>query len=179
MAENTQLPADLVSLWAEQPDGMERALRWLREAVAHTYMERQMKITSPDDAAELFLYEMSALEEEHLRVLLLDTRQQIIKVHEVAGGSTDSVQVRMAEIFREAVRVNAVALIMVHNHPSGNPQPSPDDLDFTRAAVRAGKVLGIHVQDHLVVGGGRYVSIRRDHPKAEIDWHRGKFHVID
>lgn len=167
--ENKQLPHDLVSLWAEHPDGMEQALRWLRETVEETYKARQAKILSPEDAAELFL-DMSALEQEHMRVLLLDTRQQIIKVAEVAKGSTAEAKVRIAEIFREAVRVNAMSIILVHNHPSGDPTPSPDDVEFTEAAVEAGKVLDIRVQDHLVVGGGRFVSIREKHPRPFIDW---------
>lgn len=169
MAENTQSPTDLVSLWAEQPDGMERALRWLRETIEHPYAARRVQILSPEDAAELFL-DMSALEQEHMRALLLDTRQQVIKVAEVAKGSTAEVKVRMAEIFREAVRVNAMSIILVHNHPSGDPTPSPDDVEFTAAAVEAGKVLDIRVQDHLVVGGGRFVSIREQYPRPFIDW---------
>jgi len=163
MSEN-QLPADLVSLWSEYPDGMERALQWLREMVEHTYAGRQVSINQPGDVASLFLYEMSALEEEHLRVLLLDTRHHIVKVHEVAKGDVAAVQIRMAEVFREAVRVGAAALILVHNHPSGDPTPSPDDVRLTEAAVEAGRLLNIHVEDHLVIGGGRYVSIRQEYP---------------
>lgn len=177
MTEN-QLPADLVSLWSQDPDGMRRALRWLRETVEETYKARQAKILSPEDAAEL-LADMSALEQEHLRVLLLDKRQQVIKVHEVAKGATDRVDVRMAEIFREAVRVNAMRLILAHNHPSGDPEPSPDDVRFTAEAVKAGKVLDIKVQDHLVIGGGRFVSIRERHPRPLIDWPRNELPLID
>ena len=178
MAENTQLPTDLVSLWAEQPDGMEHALRWIRDAVEHTYATRQVRIHSPEDAASLFV-DMNALEQEHLRALLLDARQQIIKVAEIAKGSTSELKVRVAEIFREAVRVNATAIILVHNHPSGDPTPSPEDVRFTEKVIEAGKVLDIKVQDHLVIGGGKFVSIRERHPRPVIAWPYSGLPLID
>jgi DNA repair protein RadC len=121
--------------------------------------ERQV-INSPDDAAELVRYEMSALEEEHLRVLLLDTRNHVLSTVEIYHGSVNTSQVRVGEVFKAAIRRNATAVIIVHNHPSGDPTPSPDDLAVTRACVEAGKLLDVEVLDHLVIGQGRYVSMK-------------------
>jgi DNA repair protein RadC len=104
--------------------------------------------------------EMSLLEAEHLRVILLDNRNQLIDIAEVYRGSVNSSQVRMAEIFKPAVQRMAPAIICVHCHPSGDPTPSPDDISVTRAMVQAGKLLDIECLDHIVVGGGRFVSLK-------------------
>jgi len=117
-------------------------------------------INSPADAAALVRYEMSALEQEHLRVLLLDTRNHVLAIEEIYRGSLNSSQVRVGEIFRAAIRRNAAALIVVHNHPSGDPTPSPDDIAITRAIVEAGVLLDVSVLDHLVIGQGNWVSLK-------------------
>lgn len=117
-------------------------------------------IHSPGDAANLVKYEMSALEQEELRVMLLDTRNHVSGVVNVYRGSLNSSQVRVGELFKHAVRRSAAAIIVVHNHPSGDPNPSPDDIAVTRAIVQAGKLLDIEVLDHLVIGNGRFVSLK-------------------
>lgn len=117
-------------------------------------------IHSPADAALLCQYEMSSLEQEHLRVILLDTRNRVIATVEIYRGSLNSSQVRVGELFKSAIRRNAASIIVVHNHPSGDPTPSSDDVALTRAVVEAGKMLDIEVLDHLVIGGGRYVSLK-------------------
>lgn len=122
--------------------------------------EERPAIHSPTDAAALVLPEMSALEQEHLRVILLDTRNRLIEIAGVYQGSLNSAQVRIGEIFRPAIRRNAAALIIVHNHPSQDPTPSPDDVAVTRAIVQAGKLLDIHALDHLIVAGGRFISLK-------------------
>src|SRR5574341_2470208 len=122
--------------------------------------EERPTINSPADAAALVTYEMSALEQEHLRVILLDRRNRVLETVEVYKGSVNSSQIRVGEIFKEAVRKNASALVVVHNHPSGDPTPSPDDVAVTRAIVQAGKLLDIDVLDHLVIGQGRFVSLK-------------------
>jgi DNA repair protein RadC len=103
---------------------------------------------------------MAALEQEHLRVMLLDRRNRVLEVTDLYRGSASSAQVRVGEIFREAIRKNASALIVIHNHPSGDPTPSPDDVALTRAIVQAGKMLDVDVLDHLVIGQGRWVSLK-------------------
>ena len=117
-------------------------------------------IQSPEDAASLILYEMGALEQEHLNVMLLDTRNRMVKLVEVYRGSLNSSLIRVSEVFKEAVRANAAAIIVVHNHPSGDPTPSPEDISVTRAIVQAGKLLDIEVLDHIVVGKNKFISLK-------------------
>lgn len=122
--------------------------------------EERPAVNSPADAAVLVEYEMSALEQEHLRVILLDTRNRVLEIVEIYKGSVNSSQVQVGEIFKAAIRRNAPALIVVHNHPSGDPTPSPDDVVVTRAIVQAGKLLDVDVLDHMIIGQGRWVSLK-------------------
>jgi len=122
--------------------------------------ETRPAIGSPADAAALVQYEMGALEQEHLRAILLDTRNKVLEIADLYRGTVNSAQVRVAEVFTQAVRKNAAALILVHNHPSGDPTPSPDDLALTKAVREAGHLLDIEVLDHLVIGQGRYTSMK-------------------
>jgi DNA repair protein RadC len=104
--------------------------------------------------------EMSLLPQEHLRAVLLDTRNRVTKIHTIYIGSLNSASVRVGEIFREAIRANCAAMILVHNHPSGDPTPSPEDVQITRMIVEAGSLLNIDVLDHLVIGRQRFVSLK-------------------
>jgi DNA repair protein RadC len=122
--------------------------------------EERPTINSPSDAAALVQYEMCSLEQEHLRVILLDTRNQVLDIVEVYHGSVNSSQVRVGEVFVPALRRMAPAIIVCHNHPSSDPTPSPDDVAVTRAIVAAGKLLDITLLDHLVIGQGRWVSLK-------------------
>lgn len=122
--------------------------------------EDRPTIHSPADAAAMLQHEMSALEQEHLRVILLDTRNRVIDIVEIYHGSLNSAQVRVAELFKPAIQRMSAAIILVHNHPSGDPTPSPDDVAVTRAVVQAGKLLDIDTLDHLVIGRGRFVSLK-------------------
>lgn len=122
--------------------------------------EERPVINSPADAAALVQYEMSALEQEHLRVILLNTRNQVLDIVELYHGSLNSSMIRVGEIFKPAIRRNAASVIIVHNHPSGDPTPSPDDIAVTKAIVKAGKLLDIEVLDHVVIGQGKFVSLK-------------------
>jgi DNA repair protein RadC len=122
--------------------------------------EERPSVHSPADAAELVQYEMSALEQEELRVLLLDTRNRVLHIETVYRGSVNSSQVRIAEIFKACIRRNAPNLIVIHNHPSGDPTPSPDDVAITRAILQAGELLDVKLLDHIIVGSGRFVSMK-------------------
>jgi DNA repair protein RadC len=122
--------------------------------------EDRPTIHSPADAAAMLQHEMSALEQEHLRVILLDTRNRVIDIVEIYHGSLNSAQVRVAELFKPAIQRMSAAIILVHNHPSGDPTPSPDDVAVTRAVVQAGKLLDIDTLDHLVIGRGRFISLK-------------------
>jgi len=122
--------------------------------------EERPAINSPAEAAALVQYEMSGLEQEHLRVILLDTRNRVLDIVEIYRGSVNSSQVHIGEVFKPAIRRNATAIIVIHNHPSGDPTPSPDDVAVTRAILQAGKLLDIDVLDHMVIGQGRWVSLK-------------------
>ena len=125
--------------------------------------EERPVISGPEDVYNIVGSEMVFLEHEELRVLVLDTRNHVVHVEALYRGTVNSSQVRTAEVFREAVRRNQPNVIVVHNHPSGDPAPSPDDERTTRHLVEAGKALEIQVLDHIVVAhnqGTRYVSMR-------------------
>jgi DNA repair protein RadC len=129
--------------------------------IATSSPEEKTIIRSPADAANLLMYTLSALEQEYLYVLLLDTRNRVINQPvEVYHGSLNTSLIRTGEIFREAIKVNAAGIIVAHNHPSGDPSPSPEDVAVTRALIDAGKLLDIDVLDHLVIGRQRFVSLK-------------------
>ena len=118
------------------------------------------QVRQPADAANLVMAEMSLLEQEHLRVLILDTKNRVLASPTVYIGSVNTSLIRVAEMLRDAVRLNAPAVIIVHNHPSGDPTPSPEDVGVTKQLVEAGKLLDIDVLDHLIVGWQRFVSMK-------------------
>lgn len=122
--------------------------------------EERPTINSPADAAALVQYEMGALEKEEMRAILLNTRNGVLDIITVAHGSLNAAQIRVAEVFTPAVRRNAAALIVIHNHPSGDPTPSPEDIAITRALIEAGQLLNIEVLDHLVIGAGKHISLK-------------------
>ncbi|MBA3075108.1 MAG: JAB domain-containing protein [Anaerolineae bacterium] len=117
-------------------------------------------VNSPEDAAELVRYDMQGLVQENLWVILLDTRNRKIGVEKVYVGSLNASMVRVGELFRGALQRSAAGIIIAHNHPSGDPAPSPEDVTLTRAAVQAGKLLDVEVLDHLVIGHNSFVSMK-------------------
>jgi DNA repair protein RadC len=122
--------------------------------------EHRFQIKSPADVASLLMLEMGSLDQEHLRTILLDTKNRVQTIHTVYIGNLSASMIRAGEVFKEAVRRNSAALIVAHNHPSGDPTPSPEDVLVTREIVQAGKLLDVEVLDHLVIGQGRFVSLR-------------------
>jgi DNA repair protein RadC len=122
--------------------------------------EERAVISSPADAAALVQYEMAALQQEHLRVINLDTRNKVINIEKLYIGSLNASTVRVGELFKPAIQRSAASVIILHNHPSGDPTPSPEDVALTRAIVQAGKLLDIEVLDHLIIGQGRWVSLK-------------------
>jgi DNA repair protein RadC len=122
--------------------------------------DEKPKIQSPSDAVEIVRYEMSALPQEHLRVMTLDTKNHLISIEKVYIGSLNSSIVRVGELFKGAIQKNAASIIVVHNHPSGDPSPSPEDIALTRSIVQAGKLLDIEVLDHLIIGLGKFSSLK-------------------
>ena len=132
----------------------------LGKRLAAAQPEERTTIRSPDDVANLLLGEMGLLDQEHLRVLLLNTRNQVLGAPEVYRGSVHTAVVRIGELFREALRQNAPCIILVHNHPSGDPTPSSEDISMTRQAIEAGELLDIEVLDHIVIAHGKFVSMK-------------------
>jgi DNA repair protein RadC len=152
---------------AELLDLARQNLRLLTDLATHYEVARlgcpatERTISGPQELAAYLAPEMADLEQEQLRVVLLTTKHRIMGCGLVYQGGINAVSIRLADCFREAVRVGAAALILVHNHPSGDPTPSPEDVALTVEAARVGAMLGIDVLDHLVIGGqGRYVSLR-------------------
>jgi len=122
--------------------------------------EERPQVRSPADAANLVMSEMGLLQQEHLRIMLLDTKNRVLGTPTVYVGSLNTSVIRVGELFREAIRANCASLIVVHNHPSGDPTPSPEDVAVTRQIVEAGKLLDVDVLDHLVIGQQRFVSLK-------------------
>ena len=104
--------------------------------------------------------EKGLLEQEQLRVILLDTKNRLLATPTIDEGSLNTSLIRVGELFREAIRTNCASLIVLHNHPSGDPTPSPEDVAVTRQIVDAGKLLDVDVLDHLVIGRQRFVSLK-------------------
>lgn len=141
-------------------------LRLLAELVQRYEVSRitlpgtQIAIRTPSDVAAYLAPEMADLDQEQLRVVLLNTKNQVLGIFLVAQGSLNVTAVRFADCFREAVRVNAAAVVFVHNHPSRQSSPSSEDVAMTAEAARAGELLGIEVLDHIVIGGSGHASLR-------------------
>jgi len=132
----------------------------LGRRAAQALPEEKPRISSPGDAARM-LSDMERLEQEEMRTLLLDTKNRVLGRPRVYQGSVHTTVVRIGELFRDAVRQNATGIILAHNHPSGDPTPSPEDAAITREIVKAGSLLDIEVLDHLVIGAqGKFVSLK-------------------
>jgi DNA repair protein RadC len=117
-------------------------------------------IRGPRDVADRLILQMGGLEREELRVVILDTKNHVLRVSTVYQGNVSASLVRVGELYRDAVRLNAASVILVHNHPSGDPTPSADDLHLTAEALAAGRLLDIGLLDHLVIGHDAFVSMR-------------------
>jgi DNA repair protein RadC len=122
--------------------------------------EDRFVVRSPADVAQLLIAEMAHLEQEHFRVLYLDTRNRLLGSETVYVGSLNASHIRVGEVFRDAVKRNCATIIVAHNHPSGDPTPSPEDVEVTRRLIAAGDLLSIEVLDHLIIGQQRFVSMR-------------------
>jgi DNA repair protein RadC len=120
------------------------------------------------DVAALLLVEMSTLSHEQVRVICLDAKLRIQTIQTVYEGNLHTASVRVGELFREAFRRNSAAIILAHNHPSGDPTPSTQDLLLTREASEVGRLLGVPVLDHLIIGRGQWVSMGAEYPNFEL-----------
>lgn len=118
------------------------------------------KICSPNDVSNLLMENMRHLKKEHFRVLLLDTKNQIISMENISIGDLNSSIVHPREVFKMAIKKSSASMILVHNHPSGDPKPSKEDVSITNRLIECGKILGINVLDHVIIGNGRYISFK-------------------
>lgn len=123
-------------------------------------MEKRYQITSADDAARLMRLEMMYLDHEEMHIILLDTRNQVVERIKRYKGTVNSSVLRIAEIMRPAITRNCPRIIVSHNHPSGDPTPSHEDIDVTHQLAEAGKLLDIDLLDHIIIGNPRYVSLK-------------------
>jgi DNA repair protein RadC len=132
-------------------------------------MQTTMPLATPKTRATIttpasvlpFVWDMTELEQEQMRVVHLDNRGRMLGEPRVLyQGTINSIHVRMAELFREAIRVNASSIVLVHNHPSGDPTPSRQDIDVTHSAVAAGRLLDVELLDHVIVGREGHVSLK-------------------
>jgi DNA repair protein RadC len=121
---------------------------------------RRETIKSPADIAAVFMLEMGHLDQEQFRVACLNTRNRLQKIHLVYQGSLDTSLIRVGEVYKEPLRLNSAAIIVAHNHPSGEPDPSPEDVLVTQEIVAAGQLLSVECLDHLVIGRGRWLSMK-------------------
>lgn len=122
--------------------------------------EGRLQVRSPADIAQYFMIEMRELDQEELWVACLDTKNRLIRVAKVYRGSVNTAMIRVCEVFKEAVRCNATAIVVAHNHPSNDCTPSPEDILVTRQIVEAGKLLDCELLDHIILAGSTYVSLR-------------------
>jgi DNA repair protein RadC len=129
--------------------------------------QRRMQLAGPADAAAAVMDRLRYAETERFLVLLLNTRHEVLDIVEVAHGGLAAAPVHPREIFKPAVREGAAAVIVAHNHPSGDPSPSRADLAITARLCRAATIIGIPMLDHMVIGDGRWVSLRERLPRWE------------
>ena len=158
--------ADFAELCAERAVGEAKAAQVLASLelgrrLAAARPEERVVIRTSRDVSRLLQAEMGLLHQEHLRVLLLNTRNQVLGISDVYHGSVHTAVVRIGELFRDALRQNAPAIILVHNHPSGDPTPSAEDIAMTEQAIAAGELLSIEVLDHVVLAQGRFASMQK------------------
>lgn len=132
----------------------------LGKRIAGAPRGKKISLGSPDQVAALFMEEMRHRKKEVFKVLFLNTKNEIVAIEDVSVGNLNTSIVHPREVFRSAVKKGAASIILLHNHPSGNPTPSQNDIDVTRRLTETGKLLGIPVLDHLVIGDGAYLSFK-------------------
>lgn len=117
-------------------------------------------IKTPYDAAELVMEDMRFLKKECLKLMMLNTKNMVVSIKEISVGSLNSSIVHPREIFVEAIKASCASIIICHNHPSGDPSPSQEDINVTRRVYEAGKIVGIDLIDHIVIGDGKFISLK-------------------
>ena len=121
------------------------------------YKEKQIK--RPQDIAEILIEKMRFEKQEILKIAMLNNKNKLLKIKDIEKGGGNFVTATMKSILNEAVKIEAAKIILIHNHPAGDPTPSNQDIEFTKNVEQASKLLGIQLLDHIVIGNGNYVSI--------------------
>lgn len=152
-------------LWAIDGIGIAKSCKLvaaieLGKRIAKSNGNKKYSVGSPDEVAALYMEEMRYLKKEYFKVLFLNTKNEILSSENTSIGNLNSSIVHPREVFRNAVRKGAAAIIVIHNHPSGNPLPSQNDLDITKRLQEAGELIGIPVLDHLIIGDGVFISLK-------------------
>ena len=119
-------------------------------------------VKTPEDVVNLVRSRLKGKKKEYFLAILLDTRSQLIKIAEISIGSLDSSIVHPREVFKEAISASAASVIFAHNHPSGDPEASEDDINLTKRLAKAGEIVGIDVLDHIIIGDENYLSLKRE-----------------
>lgn len=132
----------------------------LGKRLAASVSEGRRAIRCPQDAADLLMPELRDAPQEHFKAVLLNTKGEVLKIRDVTIGTLNSSVVIPRDLFRIAVANNSASVIVAHNHPSGDPAPSRDDINVTKRLVEAGEIVGIEVLDHIIVGDGRWISLK-------------------
>jgi len=120
------------------------------------------KITSPQDVSDYMMEEMRDYKKEFFKTIMLDTKNNIICYEDISVGSLNSSIVHPREVFNRAIKRSSASIILVHNHPSGDPTPSKEDINITRRLIEAGQIIGIRVLDHIIVGNKKYISLKEE-----------------
>ena len=151
--------AQLHGLGKAKASVIKAALELGRRSVSADPMTRPV-VNSPQDIAHLVMEEMRYLDREHFRIVSLTTKNHVLGISEISVGSLNSSLVHPRECFKEAIRRNSNAIILLHNHPSGDPTPSKEDIAVTQRLAEGGGILGIEVLDHVIIGDNRYISFK-------------------
>ncbi|WIV10596.1 DNA repair protein RadC [Proteiniborus sp. MB09-C3] len=130
-----------------------------KRVMSSTHKEKS-RITSPTDIVDILMLDMIHLKKEHFKIVMLDTKNQVIGIEDISIGSLNSSIVHPREVFKEAIVKSSASIILVHNHPSGDPAPSKEDIAITRRLAEGGEILGIKVLDHIIIGNNRYISLK-------------------
>jgi DNA repair protein RadC len=137
-----------------------KAVMELSKRAASSGSRQKLTIKTPEDVVSLLMEEMRHYKKEIFKIVLLNTKSQVIKYFDISVGSLNSSIVHPREVFSEAVKVSCSAVIFAHNHPSGDPEPSREDIETTKRLVDAGNILGIKVFDHIIIGDNSYISLK-------------------
>lgn len=135
-----------------------KAAMELGRRIAIQTLDRTL-IKSAEDAKNMVMEEMRYLDREHFKAMYLDRKLKLMAIEEIAVGSLSSAIVQPREVFKPAIQRSAASIILLHNHPSGDPTPSAEDIEFTRRMKEAGQILGIDIIDHIIIGDNRYASL--------------------